>query len=436
LPPSSARATAAAAAILLFAAVGAASDDAALTEKAAAFRSALFERHLSREGIVLYRVDLTTLADDLERGTYPNLADAPVFTGAFAAASCRRASVEDDPSEALRDARLALGGLAFLMQVTGQPGLMARSVRRDAGRDIEGQSGKWLRGAAPHDDYVYRADVSADQYASGLLPAVAACAAQNPERTRELITAFAAHLLEHDMQLVDSDGERTRFGDLSWHSGLGFNSIYQLAGYAAFVLAAALDPDPRWAEQRDRLRDHYKLPARTRTTNLRLGALTNHSNDLMIWNLYLALAPTLRRSGDPALADLRQGMFRAWLRVRDDQNAYFAAAFCSLEPASCDRESLAQARDLLTRFPLEKRKLEPAAALDDLPQRWLPDRKGKPLAKEVVPIELRPVSSFEWKSSPYRLTGGTKPSAEYTGVDFLAAYWLLREAEASLAASE
>ena len=433
MPTSCASALAAAittllsAAVLLCAGTGLASDE--LERRAHLFRSALVERHLAPEGIVLYRVDLRTIERDLVSGTYPNLADAPTFTGLFAAASCSRARIELDPSEALADADRALAGLALLMAVTGRRGLLARSARRDRGRDVSDLRGKWLPAAPPHERYVFRADVSVDQYANGLLPAVAACAHAFPARARELATAFAEHLLEHDLQLIDADGERTRFGDLSWTSGFGFNSIYQLTAYTAFALAAELDRDPRWATERDRLRERYRVPARARTTNLRVGALTNHSNDLMIWNLYRVLVPLARRSADPALADLRHGMLRSWLRVREDDNAYFATILCYVEIESCDRRALAHARGQLGRFPTDRRKLEPDARLASLSRRLLPGRKGKPLARRVVPIELRPASSLEWKSSPYRLTGVTQPHIEYTGVDFLVAYWLLRLVE-------
>ncbi|MEE8557699.1 MAG: hypothetical protein V3T14_07420, partial [Myxococcota bacterium] len=66
---------------------------ALLEEKARRFRSALVERHLSPEGLVLYRVDLKTIGDDLDRGTYPDLADTPTFTGLWAATSCTRFEV-------------------------------------------------------------------------------------------------------------------------------------------------------------------------------------------------------------------------------------------------------------------------------------------------------------------------------------------------------
>ena len=107
---------------------------------------------------------------------------------------------------------------------------------------------------------------------------------------------------------------------------------------------------------------------------------------------------------------------------------------CQVEPESCDRAALAHARDLLARFPLEKRRLEPDPRLAELRRRWLPDRKGRPQAARPVPIELRPVSSFEWKSSPYRVTGSPTPHLEFTGTDFLVAYWLLRLVEAGLPA--
>ncbi len=416
-----------------------AQSEAELEAKARAFRDAIVDRHLAPEGIVLYRVNLGTVREDLRRGTYPELADAPTHTGLFAAASCSQLSVQPDSSDARADAAAALGGLTLLMEVTGQPGLLARSLRRDDGRDLAGLRGKWLPAAAPHERYVFRSDVSVDQYANGMLPAAAACSPFFPERSRALTVAFASHLLEHDMQLIQLDGTRTRFGDLSWRSGMGFNSIYQLTGYAAFALAAQLDDDPRWPRARDRARDHYRVPARSRITNLRIGATTSHSNDLMAFNLYRVLIPIARERDDPALADLRHGLHRTWLRVRADGNAYFVAVLCYVEPESCDREALAEARSLLARFPLDKRKLAVHPALDDLPRRWLPGRKGRTLAAQPVPIELRPASSLEWKSSPYRLAGADLPDVEYTGVDYLLAYWMLRRVEArigSLAAAE
>jgi hypothetical protein len=167
--------------------------------------------------------------------------------------------------------------------------------------------------------------------------------------------------------------------------------------------------------------------ARARFTNVRLFGVTNLSNDLMAFDLYRVLLPLARETKDPAYADLRAGLWRSWLRVRPDGNAYFALVFCSLDPAGCDASTLAETRRALAEFPLEKRKVAPAAELAELPRRLMPGRKWKELARDVVPMRLRPASSFEWKSSPYRVTQEVQPQIEYTGIDYLVAYWLYEE---------
>jgi hypothetical protein len=409
-------------------------DERALAEKARAFRQALVERHLSPEGLVLYRVNLATLSRDLADGSYPNLADTPTFTGLFAATSCMRAEIETGAArdEALDDARRALDGLRFLMDVTGVRGLLARGVRRASAPAPDEGARKWLPARAPHQGWRFRADVSMDQYANGLLPAVDACRELFPEQSRSLAVDFAAHLLAHDFRLVDPDGRVTRYGDLSPWSALGWNSIAQLVAYVGIALAADLDADPGFARAKVELRDEGLVPFRARSTNLRLLGITNHSNDLMAWNLYRVSIPLAERSADPALPALRHGMQRSWLRVRPDGNAYLAFLHCRLDARACERSALARGLELLERFPLEKRKLAPPAAIAELPRRLLPGRKFHELARAPVPIELRPPSSFEWKSSPYRTSAGVDADVEYTGLDFLAAYWMWRSLPPSL----
>ncbi len=404
-----------------------------LATKARAFERALEERHISPEGLLLYRVDLRSIETDLLRGTYPDLADGATFTGLLAAAACGRASFVSGSARqgALADADRALAGMELLMAVTGSPGLLARAARRAPAPEGAPERRRWSRGGTGYEEYSFRGNVSMDQYANGLLPAVGLCAEHFPARARALIVASAGHLLAHGMHLTDPDGRPTRFGDLSASSGFGFNSLAQLTGYAVFALAAALDPDRRWESQRDRLRDDDKVVARAQRTNLRVFGITNTSNDLMAWNLYRVLVPLMRRSNDPALPDLLRGMRRTWRRVRGDRNAYFTLVYCRLEPEGCDATLLETARDQLAAFPQNKRKIAPPAALAELPKRLLPGRKWRRQARDPVPMQLRPVSSFEWKSSPYRLRYSVAPDIEYTGLDFLVAYWLYVEVTAA-----
>ena len=408
--------------VLLLVARTAVADE--LATKGEAFRSAIHERHLSREGLLLYRVSLDRIDRDLADGSYPVVSDAPTFNGLYAGGACARADATTGAvrARALAEAWQALDGLELLMDVTGTPGLLARSARRVPPPPAEARD--WHAAGGSRAGWYWRGDVSQDQYANGLLLAAGLCRHAFPERARKLVVATATHLLEHGYQLIDTDGKRTTYGDLSWHSGLGFNAIAQLTSYEVMSLAAALDPDPRWARERDLLRDRYRVPARARYTNLRVFGITGHSNDLMAFDLYRVLIPLARETNDPALPDLRAGLWRSWVRAKEDQNAYFTGIFCELEPDACPATLLAQVRQTLLDFPLEKRTVAPSAELAKLPRRWLPSRHWQPLARDVVPMALRPASSFEWKSSPYRVTDTTDPNTEFTGLDYLVAYWL------------
>ncbi|HXX48980.1 MAG TPA: hypothetical protein VEN47_12175 [Myxococcota bacterium] len=397
----------------------------ALAAKADAFLAAIHARHLSSEGLFLYNVDLRTIDRELASGAYPAMADGPTFNGLFAAASCAHAEAAtgDERAHALADAETALSGLELLIDVTGERGLLARSARRapPAGPD----TGDWHAGSGRFEGWYWRGDVSQDQYANGLIPAVGLCRRLFPERARRLAVDAASNLVPHDFQLVDPGGRRTTYGDLSPTAGFGWNGIGQLTGYAIVALAAALDPDDApWPALRDRLRDRDRMVARARFTNVRLFGITDYSNDLMAFDLYRVLVPLARETGDDAEADLRAGLWRSWLRVRHDRNPYFALVFCELEPDSCPATQLAEIHDALADFPAEKRKLGRSAELAALPRRWLPARKWEDEARDLVPMRLRPASSFEWKSSPYRVTDPVDPSTEYTGLDYLVAYWL------------
>ncbi|MCP4003343.1 MAG: hypothetical protein GY725_04030 [bacterium] len=419
--------------LVLFALPSPAAEDP-LAQRAQEFRRALLERHWSREGLVLYRVKLSQIARDLEVGSYPDLADTPTFNGILAASACAhsRHSSGAARAEALADAERALSGLELLARVSGRRGLLARAIRRSGPSSRRPE--RWHRGASGYESFWWRDDASMDQYANGLVLATALCRDEFPRRTRSLVVDAAEHLLANDMQVIDVDGEPTRFGDLSPRSGFGFNAQAQLTGYGLFALAAALDDDPRWSAQRDRLRDRFRVGARSRVTNLSVFGITNHSNDLMAFHLYRALIPLARTSEDPVLPELRHGLYRAWSRVREYENPYFTAIFCQLEPGVCSAELLESVRSQLASFPPDKRKQPARSGIESLPRRWLPGRKFERLARSPVPIGLRPATSFEWKSSPFRLHRAVAPDLEFTGLDFLVAYWLyldlLAEAEA------
>ncbi len=52
--------------------------------------------------------------------------------------------------------------------------------------------------------------------------------------------------------------------------------------------------------------------------------------------------------------------------------------------------------------------------------------KGTAVAKEVVPMEVRPASNYHWRSNPYKYNQSGGGNAVYPGVDFRVAYWMGR----------
>jgi hypothetical protein len=52
--------------------------------------------------------------------------------------------------------------------------------------------------------------------------------------------------------------------------------------------------------------------------------------------------------------------------------------------------------------------------------------KGTLVAREIIPMAVRPSSNYFWRSTPYQINGGGGGNALYPAVDFRAAYWMGR----------
>ena len=48
------------------------------------------------------------------------------------------------------------------------------------------------------------------------------------------------------------------------------------------------------------------------------------------------------------------------------------------------------------------------------------------ITEEPVPMRIRPISNFYWRSGPYIPNGGSNGPGMYSGVDFRLAYWAAR----------
>jgi hypothetical protein len=402
-----------------------------LREKARAYQGRVETRHLTPEGMVRYkRIEAQTEA---EYG-YGDLADGPFFQGMYLASQSLRYAATGN-SEARRQLLRSLDGMELLAEVSGKRGLLARYV--STVKPPRGE--RWLA-SSTRPGLFWRSDASKDQYAGfvhGL--GVTLAVVSEPEiraRVAALAAAIADHVIEHDLEIVDWDGDRTTYGDLRGRQfglPIGVNALIALAIAEA---AAVANDAPRYRDFYERLvREGYADTAYWAHVSL-LG-IGKRTNDNMA---YLALYPLLLLEEDAAVARvLRRGAARSWKHVGEDRNALFAFihAAVGVDPRDASdaadgvrAEARARGRASLFEFPDEKIAWPVDLTRDgfDFPQRFLKGKHGRPRAKSAVPPYLRVRSSSLWASDPFRLVGRfeQRGDIEYVGIDYLVAYWMGR----------
>jgi hypothetical protein len=160
--------------------------------------------------------------------------------------------------------------------------------------------------------------------------------------------------------------------------------------------------------------------------NLRPPGKTNRVNDNMAYVSLLALL--LLEQAPERSAALRETEARLWEGVRGDHNGLFAAVHGL---ASGDESARQETIMALAEFPERKRHLPVDLTRPgfDFETRWWKSSKGLPRATQPIPLYLRRASSNLWVDDPQLLVAsiGATGETEYSGIDYLLAYWLARE---------
>jgi hypothetical protein len=398
-----------------------------LHRKAELYQRRLESEFQTREGLLRYRRDARRAGD----ASYGDLADGCFHTGIYLASQSLRLAVTGEPA-ARAQALKTLDALRLLMEVTGKRGLLARHFSPAGTR-----SGENWRDSTALPDYVWRGDVSKDQYAGfifGLGVALAAAGGDAELRSRigALAGAAADHIIENDLAIIDVDGRRTTYGDLDGHWGfvpIGVNAAIALA---IAKVAAESTGEGRYKDFYQDLvekRDYHRVTRWVRPPWFDTGRRVNEH----MW--YLAIYPLLLLEKDPRIRGVyRDAEAPLWDDFREERNAFFAYVHVAAAaggpggPAAADGG--AQGREALGEFPLEKVEwpVDLIRAGYKLPRSFLHTSDCLPLTTRGVPLHLRPRSSSMWVSNPYRLAGNLsrRGQTETAGVDYLAAYWMGR----------
>lgn len=402
-----------------------------LAEKAARAESNLVERHLSPEGLLVYRRACGPF-DPSRADSYASLSDQAMWTGVLAGTwAFKHAATGAEGDRALL--LQALQGLAFLHEVTGKSGLLARAAfprELDGPRDADEERHD---AAPPHRRFQFRSDASRDQYV-GVLFGCAATAATlgiDVERgdaevrglLRAVVVPVADHIWENGLRIADLDGAVTKHGDLRgyiWGVPVGPNAALCLGSQ---LLAHRLSGETRFADRYAAL-VRRRYPQALRWINLETFGTPNHNNDNMgMMGLYalvnLETGDRLRRIYDRSLANL-------WTFTRDEGNAFYHLVYATrfpLQPAP--RFDLVENLRL---FPEDPRHLPvDMRGRDEVDEAWFRNRLGLPRNRTALPLHCRSRHNFVWTACPFQLVSEyVPPGMCASGVDFLLAYWMAR----------
>ncbi len=420
-----------------------------LAEKARYYHWELFRYHLTPWHQVHHYTELPE-----EPGRLPRWipgSDSSTWNGALLAALAYQVAVTGEGWAVARLEEL-LQGMAFFLEVTRSPGLLARNV---SDRPTPAQPGQ-LRYRAPDGRvYWYREDSAKGTYnqaAAGLgtvlMLAQDRLSPQARNQAQWCLSQLAMHLVRQDYHITNSSGKRTPYGNLVplvGSQGVPFNAqvAYMIVALGYHFPPAAKNERRQLAEEFHRLRHkhhvYYESPWRSLVRPQRVGAslVVKGVNDRNHVATAAYVSLLLER-----WAAARQGrQVDATFVYQMGRTLYWTSRY--LQPhrhSLCNFMWAAVVRDpvlgphLLRRREraAEQRRVRQLVA-DGLEQlRHFPlDRfvsQGQPIRTRTPQwVDLRRSDDFQWKADPFHRWQAQKPTGETTcGTDYLLAYWLMR----------
>lgn len=389
-----------------------------------------------------------------------------LWTAMYGAGQCFAYAATKDPAAKQR-ATAAFEALKFLSDVTqggsnpAPKGFPARSIRPVSGPDPNEHdnlerdrmvratedahwkeiSPRWPKSA--DGQWYWKCDTSSDELDGHyfLYANYYDLVAETPEekaRVRQVVDDVTTHLIEHDYQLVDHDGQPTRWGrynrDTLDHgnliAGRGLNSLSILS---YLKTAEHITGDPKFREHHDKLVKEHSYAANTFHPKWSLGYGTgNQSDDEMAFMCYYNL---LRYETDPAVRKFYEySLSWYWSLERPECNPLFNFVFAAVwngtsgyPVQSVPQHALDDAVDTLKRFPLDRFNWahKNSHRIDVVPLRdlWF-QNTGHRVDGKVIPVDER---HFEfWNHNPWRLDVGGSGRELADGAAFLLPYYLGR----------
>ncbi len=446
-----------------------------LAEKAKFFEDEIDKHHRRTQYGYINEVNLKRPGDTSEWTQHASDNDG-LWTAMYGASECFAYAATKDP-QAKQRAKAAFEALRFLRVVTqggahpAPSGFIARAILPTSGSDPNLQDSperdeqkrstddalwktltpRWPVSA--DGKWYWKSDASSDEldghfFFYALYYDLVADTDDERQRVREQVSAIAEHLLDHNFQLVDHDGQPTRWAvfnpenlnqNFFWLGGRGTNSL-SIVNY--MKVAAHITGDARFAAAARWLIQQHDYAANILIPKSDTGPGSgNRSDDEMIFMNFYNL---IRYETDPILRETyAQALYRHWNLERPELNPLFDfiyAASCAGQIAEDafgkrdlspkDNDWLAESVDTLERFPLDRVnwRLINSQRIDIV---RLPDYVGRDrnvqaagyrVNGKVLPVDERWVG--HWNHDPWELDEGGDGRTLGDGEAFLLPYYM------------
>ena len=343
-----------------------------------------------------------------------------------AAMSLAYGATGDEKAKA--SAKESMDAVYMLQNASGTPGLVARSVvPLDIGKTKNEQ---WR--LTPDGDMYWKSDTSSDEIDGHYLAFYTYwehIAKDDPEEAALLekqVRALTDYLVDNNYQLIDWDGERTRWGiwnPESLNDGEehylenGLNSLQMLS---FLKVAYYITDDEKYQDHYMHLiRDHRYLSNALLTKKLFPDEL-NQSDDQLG---FVAWYPILQIEHDPEIRRaLHQGVRRHAKVEKMERSPFFNFVYATIDPEDAD---VAGGILTLEEMPEDRRSWrQENSHRDDVHFSARPNRFGRPILDHLLPADEREFD--KWNGDPFEPDGGGDGRHEDDGAAYLLPYWMGR----------
>ena len=328
----------------------------------------------------------------------------------------------------LNSAKKGMHAMIMLQNVSGIPGLVARSVVSIEERDQKSQ--QWRE--TPDEKLLWKSDTSSDEIDGHFFAFyaywehIAKNDAEESALIKKQISTVMNYIVDNNYQLNDWDGKRTRWG--FWNPELlnddpehyienGLNSAQILSFLKVSYYITGND---KFKQHYDYLITEHGYLGNVLLEKKVFPDENNHSDNQLG---YCALYPLLQLEFDPRARNALQRTVRRHHRTLSrDGSAFFYFAAATIDPDYVDIKSAVLN---LRQIPTDRRQWEMINSnRKDIIWSPFKSRFDRDQLLNVLPADER--NWAKWNSNPYYPDGGGDGRLEDDGASWFLAYWMGR----------